>query len=110
MLFITPGLTRTGTFLVFNIRTIYRLIDHIEYTGKVYVYNSGLSQEIVILSKQKLHEYGVNPDDIQIIDVPEGVPVGAILVTIWPHYLSVAKVKHVRDGSIYAPQLFNIDI
>jgi hypothetical protein len=49
-------------------------------------------------------------DDIQIIDVPEGVPEGSILVTIWPHYLSVAKVKHVRDGSIYAPQLFNINI
>jgi hypothetical protein len=30
------------------------------------------------------------------------------MATIWPHYLSVAKVKRVRDGSIYAPQLFNI--
>ena len=65
---------RTGTFLVFAIRTVYRLIDQIDYTGKVYVYNSGLSQEMVILSKQKLNEYGVNSDDIQIIDVPEGVP------------------------------------
>ena len=101
---------RIGTFLVFAIMTVYRLIDHIDYTGKVYVYNSGLSQEMVILSKQKLNEYGVNSDDIQIIDVPEGVPEGSILVTIWPHYLSVAKVKHVRDGSIYAPQLFNINI
>jgi hypothetical protein len=32
------------------------------------------------------------------------------MVTIWPHYLSVAKVRKVRDGSIYAPQLFNIDL
>jgi hypothetical protein len=29
---------------------------------------------------------------------------------VWPHYLSVAKVKRVRDGSIYAPQLFNIQL
>jgi hypothetical protein len=86
------------------------MVDHIDYTGKVYVYNSGLSQEIVALSKQKLNEYGVNPDDIQIIEAPEGVPKDSILVTIWPHYLSVAKVKHVRDGSLYAPQLFNIEM
>lgn len=86
------------------------MADNIEYTGKVYVYNSGLSPEVVSLSKQKLHECGVNLSDIQIIEVPEGVPEGSILVTIWPHYLSVAKVKHVRDGSIYAPQLFNINI
>jgi hypothetical protein len=30
------------------------------------------------------------------------------MATIWPHYLSVARVKRVREGSIYAPQLFNI--
>jgi len=86
------------------------MVDHIDYTGKVYVYNSGLSQEIVALSKQKLNEYGVNSDDIQIIEAPEGVPKDSILVTIWPHYLSVAKVKRVREGSLYAPQLFNIEM
>jgi hypothetical protein len=42
--------------------------------------------------------------------LPEGVPEGCIMVTIWPHYLSIAKVKRVREGSIYAPQLFNIDL
>jgi hypothetical protein len=42
--------------------------------------------------------------------VPEGVPEGSIMVTIWPHYLSVARVKRVREGSIYAPQLFNINL
>jgi len=103
-------LLQTVTFLAFSFNSKYELVDQIEYTGKVYVYNSGLSQDIVILSKQKLHEYGVNPDDVQIIDAPEGVPKDSILVTIWPHYLSVAKVKHVRDGSLYAPQLFNINI
>jgi hypothetical protein len=95
---------------VFIRPTIHSLVDHIEYSGKVYVYNSGLSQEIVASSKHKLHEYGIDYDDIQVIDLPEGVPEGSIMVTIWPHYLSVAKVKHVRDGSIYAPQLFNINI
>jgi len=38
------------------------------------------------------------------------VPEGCIMVTLWPHYLSVAKVKRVREGSIYAPQLFNIQM
>jgi hypothetical protein len=64
----------------------------------------------VASSKEKLAEYGVDINDIVVIEVPEGVPEGCIMVTVWPHYLSVAKVKRVREGSIYAPQLFNIQL
>jgi hypothetical protein len=84
--------------------------EKIEYTGKVYVYNSGMPVDHVELAKEKLSEHGVNTNDVIVIDVPEGVPEGAIMVTVWPHYLSVARVKRVRDGSIYAPQLFNIQL
>jgi hypothetical protein len=84
--------------------------NKIDYSGKVYVYSSGMSEDIITLSKEKLGEYGVNQNDIVVIEVPEDVPQGAIMVTIWPHYLSVAKVKRLREGSIYAPQLFNIDL
>jgi hypothetical protein len=66
--------------------------------------------EHVASSKDKLAEYGVDINDIVVIEVPEGVPEGCIMVTLWPHYLSVAKVKRVREGSIYAPQLFNIQL
>jgi hypothetical protein len=69
----------------------------ISYVDKVYLYSSGMSSELVERSKIVLNEHGVDPNDI-------------IIITIWPHYLSVAKVKRVREGSIYAPQLFNIDI
>jgi hypothetical protein len=69
-----------------------------------------MTQEMISLSIKKLSEYGINKNDIIIIEVPEGVPEGCIMVTIWPHYLSVSKVKRVREGSIYAPQLFNIDL
>ncbi len=69
-----------------------------------------MSEDIIKASKQKLEEFGVNENDIVIIGLPEGVPQGSILVTIWPHYLSVARVKRVRENSIYAPQLFNIDL
>ena len=86
------------------------MVDRIDYVGKVYVYSSGMSEDIIKASKQKLEEFGVNESDIVIIGLPEGVPQGSILVTIWPHYLSVARVKRVREGSIYAPQLFNIDL
>jgi hypothetical protein len=86
------------------------MVDRIDYVGKVYVYSSGMSEDIIKASKQKLEEFGVNENDIVIIGLPEGVPEGSILVTIWPHYLSVAWVKRVREGSIYAPQLFNIDL
>ena len=64
----------------------------------------------ILAAKEKLGEYGVNESDIEVIEVPEGVPEGHIMVTVWPHYLSVAKVKRVREGSIYAPQLFNIQM
>jgi hypothetical protein len=76
---------------------LLRKMDKIEYTGKVYVYSSGMPADHVAFSKEKLV-------------VPEGVPEGSIMVTVWPHYLSVAKVKRVREGSIYAPQLFNIQL
>ncbi len=84
--------------------------NRIDYIGKVYVYSSGMSEDIIKASKQKLQEFGVKLNDIVIIGLPEGVPEGSIMVTIWPHYLSVAKVKRVREGSIYAPQLFNIEL
>jgi len=86
------------------------MVDKIEYAGKVYVYSSGLPVDHVQLAKEKLGEYGVNEIDIEVIEVPEGVPEGCIMVTLWPHYLSVARVKRVREGSIYAPQLFNIQL
>jgi hypothetical protein len=86
------------------------MADTIEYTGKVYIYSSGMPADHVRLAKEKLGEYGVNESDIEVIEVPEGVPEGCIMVTLWPHYLSVAKVKRVREGSIYAPQLFNIQM
>ena len=87
-------------------------MDHnrIEYEGNVYLYSSGFLSESVSAARDKLGEYGVKPKDIIVIEVPEGVPEGSIMVTIWPHYLSVAKVKRVVSGSIYAPQLFNIQL
>jgi hypothetical protein len=83
--------------------------EKINYIGKVYVYSSGMPEEAIELSKKKLCEYGVNRDDIVVIELPEGVPEGSLLATVWPHYVSIARVKKVKDGSIYAPQLFNIN-
>ena len=82
----------------------------IEYTDKVYLYSSGMPTELIDRSKEKLIEHGVDLKDLVVIESPENVPEGSIMITLWPHYLSVARVKRVREGSIYAPQLFNIDI
>ncbi len=82
----------------------------IEYTEKVFLYSSGMPDELIEKSKIKLQDHGVDLSDLVIIEAPENVPEGAIMITLWPHYLSVAKVKRVREGSIYAPQLFNIDL
>ena len=84
--------------------------NRIEYTDKVYLYSSGMPVELIDKSKEKLSEHGVKLNDLIVIESPENVPEGAIMITLWPHYLSVAKVKRVREGSIYAPQLFNIDL
>jgi len=64
------------------------MTDSIDYIGKVYVYSSEMSEDIIKARKQKLQEFGVKLNDIVIIGLPEGVP----------------------EGSIYAPQLFNIDL
>ena len=69
-----------------------------------------MPKELINKSKIKLQDHGVDLNDLIIIESPENVPEGAIMITLWPHYLSVAKVKRVREGSIYAPQLFNIDL
>ena len=69
-----------------------------------------MPSELIDRSKEKLIEHGVDLKDLVVIESPENVPEGSIMITLWPHYLSVAKVKRVREGSIYAPQLFNIDI
>jgi hypothetical protein len=84
--------------------------QNIEYTENVYLYSSGMPEELINKSKIKLQDHGVDLNDLIIIESPENVPEGAIMITLWPHYLSVAKVKRVREGSIYAPQLFNIDL
>lgn len=86
------------------------MTQKIEYNDNVYLYSSGMPEDLVERSKTKLQECGVNMKDLRIIESPENVPEGAIMITLWPHYLSVAKVKRVREGSIYAPQLFNIDL
>ena len=82
----------------------------LHYNGNVFLYSSGMPDDLIKRSKLKLAEMGVSEEDILVITVPEGVPEGSIMFTIWPHYLSVSKVRKVREWSIYAPQLFNIDL
>jgi hypothetical protein len=86
------------------------MADKIQYQGTVYVYNTGYPEELVQQSKKKLAEYGVNSSDIQVIERPEGIPDGSILVTLWAHNLEVSKVRTVRSGSIISTNLFNIEL
>lgn len=84
--------------------------DKIQYQGTVYIYNTGYPEELVQRSRNKLIERGVNPSDIKVIDRPEGIPDGSIMVTIWAHNLEVSKVKTARSGSIISTNLFNIEL
>ena len=84
--------------------------DKIQYQGTVYIYNTGYPEELVQQSKNKLIERGVNASDIKVIDRPEGIPDGCIMVTIWAHNLEVSKVRTARSGSIISTNLFNIEL
>ncbi|MFQ5941190.1 MAG: hypothetical protein ACE5KA_05775 [Nitrososphaerales archaeon] len=86
------------------------MADKLDYDGSVYLYNTGYREALVEQSKNKLVEYGVRLSDIKVIDRPEGIPDGSILVTIWAHNLEVSKVKTARQGSIIGTNLFNIEI
>lgn len=86
------------------------MADKIQYQGTVYVYNTGYPEELVQQSKKKLEQCGVNLSDIKVIERPEGIPDGSILVTLWAHNLEVSKVRTVRSGSIISTNLFNIEL
>ena len=86
------------------------MADKIEYKGNVYLYNTGYPEELVQQSKNKLVEYGVRMSDIKVIDRPEGIPNGSIMVTIWAHNLEISKVKTARQGSIIGTNLFSIQL
>jgi hypothetical protein len=86
------------------------MADKLEYEGSVYLYNTGYPEELVQQSKSKLVEYGVKMTDIEVIDRPEGIPDGSIMVTIWAHNLEISKVKIARQGSIISTNLFSIQL
>ncbi|MGH9909564.1 MAG: hypothetical protein ACRD32_02885 [Nitrososphaerales archaeon] len=86
------------------------MTDKLQYEGSVYLYNTGYPEELVQQSKNKLVEYGVNMSDIKVIDRPEGIPDGSIMVTIWAHNLEISKVKTARQGSIIGTNLFSIQL
>jgi len=86
------------------------MADKLEYEGNVYLYNTGYPEELVQQSKNKLVEYGVKMSDIKVIDRPEGIPDGSIMVTIWAHNLEISKVKTARQGSIISTNLFSVQL
>lgn len=86
------------------------MVEKLNYEGSVYLYNTGYPEELVERSKNKLVEYGVKMSDIRVIDRPEGIPDGSIMVTIWAHNLEVSKVKTARQGSIISTNLFSVEL
>ncbi|RMF31035.1 MAG: hypothetical protein D6752_02980 [Candidatus Nitrosothermus koennekii] len=81
-----------------------------EYEGYVYLYNTGYSEDMIKKSKEFLIKEGVKEEDIKVIDKPEDIPQGAIMVTIWAHNLEVARVRKVVNGSIISTNLYNIEL
>ncbi len=86
------------------------MAPNIQYQGSVYIYNTGYPEDLIEKGKSKLAEHGVNPSDIKVIDRPEGIPDGSIMITIWAHSLEVSKVKTTASGHIISTNLFSIEL
>ena len=65
------------------------MLQEIEYSGTVWALSHNDPEPLIEHSIKKLQDYGVNKDDIKIVDAPDHPEVGQVVVEIWPHELVV---------------------
>ncbi len=85
-------------------------MEKIEYNGTVWAIDHNNPKPLVEHSVKKLQEYGINKEDIVLIDAPENVKVGAIVVEIWPHHLEVGRVRTIRNESFISGTVMTIEL
>ena len=60
--------------------------------------------------KAKLQDYGINKEDIKVVDAPDNPEVGQVVVEIWPHELVIARIRTVRGESFISGTELNIEL
>ncbi len=85
-------------------------MEKIEYNGTVWLIDHNNPKPLVEHSVKKLHEYGINKEDIILTDAPENVKVEAIVVEIWPHHLEVGRVRTIRNESFISGTVMTIEL
>ena len=86
------------------------MLQQIEYSGTVWALSHNDPEPLIEHSLQKLQEYGIKKEDIQIVDAPNDPKVGQVVVEIWPHELVIARIRTVRGESFISGTELNIEL
>ena len=86
------------------------VLEQIEYSGTVWALSHNDPEPLIEHSIKKLQDYGVNKDDIKIVDAPNNPEVGQVVVEIWPHELVIARIRTVRGESFISGTELNIEL
>ncbi len=86
------------------------VLQQIEYSGTVWALSHNDPEPLIEHSIKKLQDYGINKDDIKIVDAPDNPEVGQVVVEIWPHELVIARIRTVRGESFISGTELNIEL
>jgi len=86
------------------------LLTQIEYSGTVWALSHNDPEPLIEHSIKKLEQYGIQKDDIRIVDAPNNPEVGQVVVEIWPHELVIARIRTVRGESFISGTEQNIEL
>ncbi len=86
------------------------MLEQIEYSGTVWALSHNDPEPLIEHTMKKLQDYGINKDDIKIVDAPDNPEVGQVVVEIWPHELVIARIRTVRGESFISGTELNIEL
>ena len=82
-------------------------MEKIEYVGTVYLLDHKYPEPLLNHSLKKLQQLGLKKEDITVTDSPENPKVGNIVVEVFPYHMEIARVRPIRNESVY--QRFSYD-
>jgi len=86
------------------------VLEQIEYSGIVWALSHNDPDPLIKHSIKKLQDYGINKEDIKVVDAPDNPEVGQVVVEIWPHELVIARIRTVRGESFISGTELSIEL
>ena len=71
------------------------MLEQIEYSGTVWALSHNDPEPLIEHSIKKLQDYGVNKDDIKIVDAPNNPEVGQVVVAVSYTHLTLPTKRIV---------------